>query len=101
MASACRNDVTVGRPVAKGFYQRGLAKAADRIIRAHCPGISEPNLRRAVGAVLENAGHTFPNPKKDAAKFDQMLQPFPPDPIDEAAERAAKEREERLRDRPI
>lgn len=102
MAATLREDGKKGRPTARGDWQRALARRADYMIRAHCPAISEPNLRRAVAAVLKKAGYKYPDPKKDVTKFDLIrLRPFPPDPINEAAERAARELEDRLRDRPI
>jgi hypothetical protein len=101
MAHALRKDVTKGRPIVEGLYRDGLARAAARIISAHSSDIIKGNLRRAVAAVLEDAGYTFPNLKKDVAKFDRMLRQFPPDAINEAAEREAKEIEERLGDLPI
>jgi len=99
-AAALRKYVTKGPPVVRP-YRDGLARGAVRIIRTHCPGINKPNLRRAVYVALKNASYDSPNPKKDSKKFDQMTQPFPPDPINEAAEHAARVLKERLRDVPI
>jgi hypothetical protein len=83
MAAMLREHAKKGRPTAQGDWQRALARGADRIIRAHCPGISEPNLRRAVAAVLTKAGYKYPDPKKDVTRFDRIrLRPFPPDPIE-------------------
>ena len=83
MAATLREHGKKGRPTAQGDWQRALARRADRMIREHCPGISEPNLRRAVAAVLKTAGYKYPDPKKDGTKFDRIrLRPFPPDPID-------------------
>ena len=78
MAAALRKRVTKGRPAAEGFYQRGLARAAARIIGEHCEAMSKPNLRRAVATVLLRAGYSFPAREKNSDKFDRMLQPFPP-----------------------
>jgi hypothetical protein len=83
MAAALRKHVKKGRPTAQGDWQRALARKADRMIYAQCPGISEENLRRAVAAVLEKASYGYPNIKKDAARFDRIrLRPFPPHPND-------------------
>jgi hypothetical protein len=101
MAAGLRKHVKKGRPLAEGFYQRGLARAAARIIRNHCEAITKEDLRRAVAAVLIRAGYSFPEPKKNSDKFDRMLRPFRPNPSDEAAECRAKELAEKLGDHPI
>jgi hypothetical protein len=100
MAAVHRKYVTKGPPVVRP-YRDGLARAAHRIVLAHCFGIRKRNLRRAVAAVLGRAGYDFPNPKKNSDKFDRMCQPLPPDPIDQDAREAAEELEERLRGVPI
>ncbi len=101
MAAALRKDATTGRPAVEGMYRNALARAAVRIIKKHCDGISEANLRRAVAAVLRDAGYRFPNTKKDSAKFDKFMQPIPSELTDKDAEQSAMEIEARIGDLPI
>lgn len=101
MAAGYRKRVTKGPRIVR-HYRDGLARAAHRIVLAHCFGIqSKRELRRAIAAVLEEAGYGCPNPKKDSARFDRMFQPLPPNTIDEDAREAAEKLEERLRNVPI
>jgi phage regulator Rha-like protein len=102
MAAVHRKYVTKGAPVIRP-YRDGLARAARRIVVAHCFDIRKRNLRRAIAAVLKSAGYDFPEPRKNSDKFDRMCQPLPPtfDEADKDAKEAVEELEERLRGVPI
>jgi hypothetical protein len=68
-----REPARRGRPAGSNCYRNGLARAAARILREHCPSICQIKLRHGIAEVLIAAGYQRgPDPGKNADKFDEM-----------------------------